>query len=297
MLPVAATFGHARQFQWRRLESVPAEERCDGPPWLARLGEDAAAKAAVRQRRSSCLRSNDDDRALHLCPSVAAAAVGPRAAHHRPRLVVRQHRRAHQRHRLQGLRAADPGWPVRASPRGGAPAGRERRPGHRRQHGRSDARQPGRDGALSATDGRRTRDRARAGDDRQFQVERHRGRPAVHPGQGHRQLDLAEGRRGRVPAPGDAGAPLRRCRGGDGLRRTGPGRHLPAQDRHLRARLPHPDGRGRLPGRRHHLRPQHLRDRHRHRGARQLRGRLHRGHALDQGEPAGCEGRRAASPT
>ncbi|MCK7500382.1 MAG: hypothetical protein MZW92_66395 [Comamonadaceae bacterium] len=32
------------------------------------------------------------------------------------------------------------------------------------------------------------------------QVERHRGRPEVHPGQGHRQLDLAEGRRGRVPA-------------------------------------------------------------------------------------------------
>ena len=116
----------------------------------------------------------------------------------------------------------------------------------------------------------------------------------VHPGQGHRQLDLAEGRRGRVPAPGQAGAPLRRGRGGDGVRREGPGRHLRAQDRDLRARLPHPRRRGRLPARGHHLRPEHLRDRHRHRGARQLRGRLHRGHALDQGQPAGRQGRRAA---
>ena len=36
--------------------------------------------------------------------------------------------------------------------------------------------------------------------------------------------------------------------------------------------------RGRLRPRGHHLRPQHPRDRHRHRGARRLRGRLHRGH-------------------
>ena len=44
--------------------------------------------------------------------------------------------------------------------------------------------------------------------------------------------------------------------------------------------------RGRLPGRGHHLRPEHLRRRHGHRGARQLRPRLHRGHPLDQAEPA-----------
>ena len=63
-----------------------------------------------------------------------------------------------------------------------------------------------------------------------------------------------------------------------------------AQDRDLRARLPHPGRRGRLPARGHHLRPEHLRDRHRHRGARQLRRRLHRGDALDQAEPAGRQG-------
>jgi 5-methyltetrahydrofolate--homocysteine methyltransferase len=50
--------------------------------------------------------------------------------------------------------------------------------------------------------------------------------------------------------------------------------------------------RGRLPARGHHLRPQHLRRRHRHRGARRLRRRLHRGHALDQGEPAPRQGQR-----
>jgi hypothetical protein len=47
-----------------------------------------------------------------------------------------------------------------------------------------------------------------------------------------------------------------------------------------------PDRAGRLPGRGHHLRPEHLRRRHRHRGAQQLRRRLHRGHPRDQADPA-----------
>ena len=115
---------------------------------------------------------------------------------------------------------------VRGGARRRAPAGRERRPDHRHQHGRGDARQQGGDGALPEPDRRRARDRARADHDRQLEVGGDRGRPEVHPGQGHRQLDLDEGRRGRVPAPGQAGAPLRRRRGGDGLRREGPGRHL-----------------------------------------------------------------------
>ena len=62
---------------------------------------------------------------------------------------------------------------------------------------------------------------------------------------------------------------------------TGPGRHLRAQDRDLQARLRAADGEGRLPAGRHHLRSEHLRDRHRHRGAQQLRGRLHQRDALD----------------
>ena len=109
-------------------------------------------------------------------------------------------------------------------------------------------------------------------------------------------ISLKEGEAEFQP-PGHAGAPLRRRRGRDGLRREGPGRHLRAQDRDLRARLPHPGRRGRLPARGHHLRPEHLRHRHRHRGARQLRRRLHRGHALDQGRTCRAPRSRAASPT
>ena len=43
---------------------------------------------------------------------------------------------------------------------------------------------------------------------------------------------------------------------------------------------------GRLPARRHHFRPEHFRGRHRHRGAQQLRGRLHRGDGRDHARPA-----------
>ena len=46
------------------------------------------------------------------------------------------------------------------------------------------------------------------------------------------------------------------------------------------------DRKGRLPAGRHHLRSQHLRRRHRHRGAQQLRPRLYRGHAAHQGRAA-----------
>ena len=60
-----------------------------------------------------------------------------------------------------------------------------------------------------------------------------------------------------------------------------------AQGRDLRARLPPAGGAGRRAARGHHLRPQHLRGRHRHRGAQPLRHRLHRG------DPAGS---RSACP-
>jgi 5-methyltetrahydrofolate--homocysteine methyltransferase len=69
-------------------------------------------------------------------------------------------------------------------------------------------------------------------------------------------------------------------RGGDrhGLRRDRPGRYQAAQGGDLHARLQAPHRAGRLPARGHHLRPEHLRHRHRHRGAQQLRRGLHRGH-------------------
>ena len=106
----------------------------------------------------------------------------------------------------QGLRAADPERAVRRGGQRRAPAGRERRAGHRRQHGRGDARLGRGDDALPEPDRERARHRARAGHDRQLEVERDRGRPEVRAGQGDRELDLAEGGRGRVPAPGHARA-------------------------------------------------------------------------------------------
>ena len=67
--------------------------------------------------------------------------------------------------------------------------------------------------------------------------------PEAPAGQEPRQLDLDEGRRGGVPAPGEPRAPLRRGGRGDGVRRTGPGRHARAQGLDLRPRLqaPHRD--------------------------------------------------------
>ncbi len=111
-------------------------------------------------------------------------------------------------------------------------------------------------------------------------------------GQGDRQLDLAQGRRGAVPPSRAADPPLRRGRGGDGLRREGPGRYLRAQDRDLHALLQVPGRAMRFPARGHHLRSEHLRGGHRHRGAQQLRGRLHRGDPLDKAEPAAREDQR-----
>ena len=82
--------------------------------------------------------------------------------------------------------------------------------------------------------------RARAHHDRQLQVERDRGGTEVRAGQVHRELDLAQGRRGGVREARAPRAPLRRGRDRDGLRREGPGRLARAQDRDLRALLPHP---------------------------------------------------------
>ena len=55
-------------------------------------------------------------------------------------------------------------------------------------------------------------------------LDRARGRPEVPPGQGHRQLDLAEGGRGRRSSRQARAHPrLRRRRRRDGVRRGGPG--------------------------------------------------------------------------
>ena len=55
--------------------------------------------------------------------------------------------------------------------------------------------------------------------------------------------------------------------------------------RNLQALLRHPGRRSRLPTGRHHLRCEHLRHRHRHRGTQQLRGRFHQRLRLHPRQP------------
>jgi len=106
-----------------------------------------------------------------------------------------------------------------------ARSGDERGAGRRHQHGRGPDRLEGRDGRVSQPRRLRARYRARAGDGRFVEVLGDRSRTQVRPGQAYRQLDLDEGRRGRIPAPGPARARLWRGRRRDGVRRAGPGRH------------------------------------------------------------------------
>ena len=142
----------------------------------------------------------------------------------------------------------------------------------------------------------RARGRAAADHGRQLEVVGDRGRPAVHPGQGHRQLDQHEGGRGGVPRARAAPPRLRRRRCRHGVRRGGPGHRRRAARRHLRPRL-RPAHRHRLPARGHHLRPERARGRDRDRGARPLREELPRGAAADQGAlPGRAHERRHLEP-
>ena len=84
---------------------------------------------------------------------------------------------------------------------------------------------------------------------------------------------------------GAQGRALRRRRRRDGLRREGPGRHASsARSRSAQRAYKILDRRGRLSARGHHLRSQYFRGRDGHRGARQLRRRLHRGDARRSSE-------------
>ena len=169
---------------------------------------------------------------------------------------------------------------------GGARPGRERRPDHRRQHGRGPARFREGDGDVPQPRRRRAGYRPRPGHGRFLEIRRDRSRPEMRAGQAGGEFDLDEGRRGEIHPRGQDRAAPWRGRGGDGVRRGRPGRHVRAQDRDLQARLRHPGQPARLPAGRHHLRSQYFRDRDRARGAQQLRRRFHRGDALDPPEPA-----------
>ena len=81
-----------------------------------------------------------------------------------------------------------------------APAGRQRRAGHRRQHGRGHDRRRRRDGPVPQARRERARHQPGPGDGRLLEVGGHRGRPQVRAGQADRQLHLPQGGRGAVPA-------------------------------------------------------------------------------------------------
>ena len=189
------------------------------------------------------------------------------AAGHPPRDQLHHDRRADQHHRLEEVRPADQERRLRVGPGRGARAGRGRRQHHRRQHGRgADRRREGHDPVSQPGLGRPGH-RQGPDHDRQLQVECHRGRAEVRAGQVDRQLDQPEGGRGEVPRPGQAGPPLRRGGGRDGLRRDRPGGRQGRQGRHLQAGLQALDRGSRLSARGHHLRCQHPDRRHRDRGA------------------------------
>ena len=152
-------------------------------------------------------------------------AVRPAGAHHpAARRPLRQRRRADQHHRLAQVREAHPRGPLRGGGRGRPPAGRCRRPAHRREHGRGHARLGRGDVALPEASSPVEPDISVVPvmiDSSRWDVIE--AGLQVHPGQGCRELDLAQGGRGAVPRARPAVPPLRRRGRGHGLRRGRPG--------------------------------------------------------------------------
>ena len=110
--------------------------------------------------------------------------------------------RAHERDGLGALPPADRGGRLHGRGRRRAGAGARRRERARREHGRGHARLRGGDDALPQPDRDRARDRAHADHGRQLALVGDPGRAALPPGQGHRELDLAQGGRGGLPRQG-----------------------------------------------------------------------------------------------
>ena len=142
---------------------TPSAATTRRPIMAAQLGEFAASRP--RQHRRRLLRHDARaHRARSPRPSRGTpprrvrrrrrrccALVGPRAVHAHRRHPVRQRRRAHQHHRLGQVPQADQGRRLRGGARRRPRPGRERRPDHRRQHGRGAARLRGGDGRRSST--------------------------------------------------------------------------------------------------------------------------------------------------
>jgi 5-methyltetrahydrofolate--homocysteine methyltransferase len=175
----------------------------DTPEHMAAVAKEYAEAGFLNIVGGCCGTTPEHVRAM----ADAIRDLPPRAVPARPRrtrlsgpgLAVRERGRAHQRDRLAALRAAHQGGRLRDGGRGRAPAGSGRRAGHRREHGRGPARRRGCHATLPQPARRRARDRTHSGHGRFLGLAGHRGRPQDPAGQGRRELDLAEGRRGGVP--------------------------------------------------------------------------------------------------
>ncbi len=110
--------------------------------------------------------------------------------------------------------------------------------------------------------------------------------------QRHRQFHFAQGRRGKVSAPGEARPPPRRGGGRDGFRRTRPGGFIRAAHRGLQTRLRFARRESRFPAAGHYFRSQCPDRRHRDGGTRELRRGLHPRNQMDQGKSATGQGQR-----
>ncbi len=161
---------------------------------------------------------------------------------------------------------------LRGGPRDRAPAGGERRADDRRQHGRGDARLPGGHGEVPPA--HRLRARTSAGcrwciDSSKWSVIE-AGLKCVQGKGVVNSISLKEGEEEFIRQ-----ATLVRRYGAAvivmAFDEQGQADTRRAQGRDLHPLLPDPDRAGRLPARGHHLRSEHLRHRHRDRGAQQLR--------------------------
>ena len=159
----------------------------ESPEYMARLIGEFAATGLVnivggccgttpdhiardrRRRRAAQAARRARDRA-------APAAFRPRAVRTDARDPLRQRRRAHQRHGLGAIPQADHRRRLHRGASGRARPGRERRPDHRRQHGRGPARFRSRDGDVPQPRRRRARYRPRPRDGRFLEIRCDRSR-------------------------------------------------------------------------------------------------------------------------
>ena len=199
-------------------EPLPRRVRARRPRQHRRrlLRHDARARPADRRRG----RRRGAARRSRAAPRDALQRHGAVRAPPRRGLEFRDGRRADERHRLRALPPARRGRRDAGGARRRDRAGARRREPPRREHGRRPARRRAGDDDVPQPRRDRARGRADPDHDRQLALDGARGGAQVHPGQGRRQLDLAQGGRGGVPRARAPRPPLRRGRRRHGVRRA-----------------------------------------------------------------------------